>query len=271
MKSFGNKIEYLCSSLHKKDMGKNKLQKFSDLEGFSHVFQLRFTEINAGAEYEMKGHWHDFFGNNNPIVLELGCGRGEYTVGLAARFPEKNYIGIDIKGARLWAGAKESLAKGMTNVAFVRTNIELLPHFFAAEEISEIWLTFPDPQMKKRTKRLTSTNLLEGYRQLLKPDGIVHLKTDSNFMFTYTRLVAEENNLPILACNEDIYQHMDETDVLSIKTYYEQQWLARGITIKYLSFVLKPQVDWKEPEMEIELDAYRSFGRNKRSSLELNN
>jgi tRNA (guanine-N7-)-methyltransferase len=248
-------------------MGKNKLQKFSELESFSHVFQLRFTDINAGMECEMKGRWNGFFGNDHPIVLELGCGRGEYSVGLAERFPEKNYIGVDIKGARLWAGAKESITKGLTNVAFVRTNIELLPHFFAPGEVSEIWLTFPDPQMKKRSKRLTSTNMMERYRQLLKPKGTIHLKTDSQFMFTYTQAMAAVNNLPIITSYEDIDQDMQDNSILSIQTYYEQQWRARGISIKYLSFTLEPCAEWKEPEIEIELDAYRSYGRNKRSEL----
>jgi tRNA (guanine-N7-)-methyltransferase len=188
-------------------------------------------------------------------------------VGLAERFPEKNYIGVDIKGARLWAGAKESITKGLTNVAFVRTNIELLPHFFAPGEVSEIWLTFPDPQMKKRSKRLTSTNMMERYRQLLKPKGTIHLKTDSQFMFTYTQAMAAVNNLPIITSYEDIDQDMQDNSILSIQTYYEQQWRARGISIKYLSFTLEPCAEWKEPEIEIELDAYRSYGRNKRSEL----
>lgn len=250
-------------------MGKNKLQKFSELEQFAHVFQMPGAQLRDGVQCEMKGRWHEFFGNDNPIVLELGCGRGEYTVALGQRFPEKNYIGIDIKGARLWAGAKESLNNGMKNVAFVRTNIELLSCFFAEHEVSEIWLTFPDPQMKKKNKRLTSTGFLTRYAQIVAPGGLIHLKSDSNFMFTYTSAVVSENNLPVVDSCDDIYAQRPDDDVLSIKTYYEQQWLARGITIKYIQFRLEPKSEWKEPDIEIELDTYRSYGRNKRSELNL--
>ena len=250
-------------------MGKNKLKKFSELEQFPHVFQMSFSQIRDGQECEMKGRWREYFGNDNPVVLELGCGRGEYTVALGRRFPDKNYIGIDIKGARLWAGAKESFLSGMKNVAFVRTNIEMIPHFFASNEVSEIWLTFPDPQMKKCNKRLTSTNFLERYGQLLVSEGIIHLKTDSNFMFTYTRAVVAENKLAVLDCCDDIYARCLDDQLLSIKTYYEQQWLARGIAIKYLSFAFEIRSEWQEPEIEIEMDAYRSYGRNKRSELKI--
>jgi tRNA (guanine-N(7)-)-methyltransferase len=250
-------------------MGKNKLQKFSELEQFAHVFQMPGAQLRDGGQSEMKGRWHEFFGNNNPIVLELGCGRGEYTVALGQRFPDKNYIGIDIKGARLWAGAKESFNSGMKNVAFVRTNIELLPCFFAEHEVSEIWLTFPDPQMKKKNKRLTATNFLARYAQMVVPGGLIHLKSDSNFMFTYTKAVVSENNLAVVDSCDDIYAQRPDDDVLSIKTYYEQQWLARSITIKYIQFRLEPKNEWKEPDIEIELDPYRSYGRNKRSELNL--
>ncbi|MBB3187455.1 tRNA (guanine-N7-)-methyltransferase [Microbacter margulisiae] len=252
-----------------KAMGKNKLQKFKDIEEFPHVFQMPYSELVSGKVFEQKGKWHAFFSNERPIVLELGCGRGEYTVGLAERFPEKNFIGVDIKGARLWAGAKEAIQKQLTNVAFVRTHIELIPYFFAQNEISEIWLTFPDPQMKKRNKRLTSTRLMQQYEQILVPNGDIHLKTDSAFLYTYTQEMAKLNGLPVINELEDIAPIATSDPVLSIRTYYEQQWMARGITIKYLHFKLKHPVQWEEPDILIPLDEYRSYGREKRSELQL--
>ncbi|HCK24289.1 MAG TPA: tRNA (guanosine(46)-N7)-methyltransferase TrmB, partial [Bacteroides graminisolvens] len=210
----------------------------------------------------------NFFKNNNPIVLELGCGRGEYTVGLGRMFPDKNFIAVDIKGARMWSGATESISEGLTNVAFLRTNIEIIERFFAEGEVSEIWLTFSDPQMKKATKRLTSTYFMNRYRQFLKPDGIIHVKTDSNFMFTYTRYMIEENKLPVLFITEDLYHSNLVDDILGIKTYYEQQWLDRGLSIKYIKFALPQDGVLKEPDVEIELDSYRSYNRSKRSGLQ---
>jgi len=195
--------------------------------------------------------------------LELGCGKGEYTVGLARRFPEFNFIGIDIKGSRMWKGAKESWEDQMRNVGFLRTNIELLNAFFAPEEIAEIWITFPDPQMKKVRKRLTSTRFMKSYRSFLKPGGIVHLKTDSNFMYQYTRAMIEENHLPVDVDTDDLYQSGLANEILEIRTFYEQQWLDRGKTIKYLRFHLR-EGELKEPDVEPEPDDYRSFGRNKR-------
>ena len=201
-------------------------------------------------------------------MLELGCGRGEYTVGLGRMFPDKNFIAVDIKGARMWSGATESISEGLTNVAFLRTNIEIIERFFAEGEVSEIWLTFSDPQMKKATKRLTSTYFMNRYRQFLKPDGIIHVKTDSNFMFTYTRYMIEENKLPVLFITEDLYHSNLVDDILGIKTYYEQQWLDRGLSIKYIKFALPQDGVLKEPDVEIELDSYRSYNRSKRSGLQ---
>lgn len=248
-------------------MGKNKLAKFDDMEGYPHVFQYPFSVLEEKG-FDLKGHWNErFFKNNNPIVLELGCGKGEYTVGLGRLFPDKNFIGVDIKGARMWSGAKESLEAGMTNVAFLRTHIELINRFFDAGEVSEIWLTFPDPQMKKVNKRLTSTRFMKLYRKILSGDGIVHLKTDSNFMYTYTVMMAETNRYPILFQTDDLYHSGTPDPILAIKTYYEQQWLDRGLNIKYIKFVCEERETLEEPEEEIEYDAYRSFNRSKRSAL----
>lgn len=248
-------------------MGKNKLQKFADMATYPHVFEYPYS-VADNVPFEMRGRWHSgFFKNDHPIVLELGCGRGEYTVGLGQLFPDKNVIAVDIKGARMWSGATDSLEAGMKNVAFLRTNIEIIDRFFGPGEVSEIWLTFSDPQMKKATKRLTSTYFMERYRQFLKPGGIIHLKTDSNFLFTYTRCMIEENKLPVEFITEDLYHSGLVDNILSIKTYYEQQWLDRGLDIKYIKFRLPHDTVLKEPDVEIELDPYRSYNRSKRSGL----
>ena len=248
-------------------MSKGKLAKFADMAAFPHVFEYPFSVVD-NVPFEMREAWNErFFKNNHPIVLELGCGRGEYTVGLGRLFPEKNFIGVDIKGARMWSGAKESAETGMTNVAFLRTNIEIIDRFFAPGEVSEIWLTFSDPQMKKATKRLTSTYFMERYRRFLVDNGLIHLKTDSNFMFTYTRYMVEHNHLPVEVLTDDLYHSGLADEILSIRTYYEQQWLDRGLNIKYLRFRLPHEVELREPEVEIELDEYRSYNRSKRSGL----
>jgi tRNA (guanine-N7-)-methyltransferase len=249
-------------------MGKGKLEKFADMATYQHVFEYPYS-VADNVPFDMKGKWNkSFFKNDNPIVLELGCGRGEYTVGLGRRFGDKNFIGVDIKGARMWTGATESLRNGMTNVAFLRTNIEIIDRFFAPGEVSEIWLTFSDPQMKKATKRLTSTYFMERYRHFLKPGGLIHLKTDSKFMFTYTKYMIEENNLPVEFITEDLYGSGLDDDILGIRTYYEQQWLDRGLSIKYIKFRLPQDGQLREPDVEIELDEYRSYNRSKRSGLQ---
>lgn len=249
-------------------MSKGKLAKFADMASYPHVFEYPFSVVED-VPFEMRGSWRErFFKNDHPIVLELGCGRGEYAVGLARRYPDCNFIGVDIKGARMWSGATEALQEGLKNVAFLRTNIESIDRFFAPGEVQEIWLTFSDPQMKKATKRLTSTYFLQRYRHFLVDGGLIHLKTDSNFLFTYTKYVVEENRLPLEACTADLYacEGVSSLD-LSIRTYYEQQWLSRGLSIKYLCFRLPAIGALVEPDVEIELDDYRSYNREKRSSL----
>jgi tRNA (guanine-N7-)-methyltransferase len=249
-------------------MGKGKLAKFADLANYPHVFEYPYSVVD-NVPFELKGKWGEsFFKNDHPIVLELGCGRGEYTVGLGRLFPEKNFIGVDIKGARMWTGATESLREGMKNVAFLRTNIEIIDRFFGETEVSEIWLTFSDPQMKKPTKRLSSSFFLERYRKFLKDGGLVHLKTDSNFLYTYTRLLIEENQLPVQVQTDDLYHSGQADEILSIQTYYEQQWLDRGLNIKYIKFALPKEGTLHELDVEIEMDDYRSYNRSKRSGLE---
>ena len=242
-------------------MGKNKLRKFAEMAELPNVFQYPFAVIQ-NDECPLKGRWgREIFGNDNPIVLELGCGKGEYAVGLARRFAGKNYIGVDIKGARMWTGAKQAHTEGLANVAFLRTNIELIHHFFAPGEISEIWITFPDPQMRKVRKRLTSTRFMELYRLILKPDGLIHLKTDSPFLYTYTDAMVNLNRLPVEVNTADLYHSGMADEILEIKTFYEQQWLDRGLTIKYLQFHLDATTELTEPDIEIEEDTYRSFSR----------
>lgn len=257
-------------------MSKGKLQKFAEMETFKNVFQYPYGVISE-VPFEMKGHWREqYFHNDNPIVLELGCGKGEYTVGLARVYPNINFIGVDIKGARIYTGAKQALEGGLDNVAFLRTSIEIIDRFFAKDEVQEIWLTFSDPQMKNVHKRLSSTFFLNRYRNFLIDGGLVHLKTDSNFLFTYTTYLVERNKLPLLFRTEDLYSNetngvqasdFDERtkEILGIHTYYENQWIERGLNIKYMKFSLPTAGVLEEPEVEIELDDYRSFKRTKRS------
>ncbi len=244
-------------------MGKNKLQKFSDMETFGCVLQYpRHILIEKGFPY--KGTWNGgVFHRSNPIVLELGCGKGEYTVGLAEANTDRNYIGVDIKGARMWKGAKAVEEKGMDNAAFLRTEIEQISEFFGPGEVEEIWITFPDPQMQKARKRLTSSRFLTNYRKFLRRGGIVNLKTDSPFLYEYTRRLVELNGFDILSDTDDLYGSGLADPVTSIKTFYEQQWLSRGKTIKLISFRLNDN-DIKEPDCsDIEKDDYHSeFGRH---------
>lgn len=245
-------------------MGKNKLRKFADMETFQCVFQYPFAVLKEEG-FPLRGKWNEsYFHNSNPIVLELGCGKGEYAVGLGKRFPDKNYIGVDIKGARMWTGAKQVEEEKLTNVAFLRTSIELIEHFFGPGEVSEIWITFPDPQMKNANKRLTSTRFLNNYRKILTDRGMVHLKTDSPFLFTYTSELVKLNSLSVDVCTNDLYAGQLNSDILEIKTHYERQWLDRGKTIKYICFHLPAQGELHEPEIEIEKDDYRSYRREAR-------
>ena len=244
-------------------MGKNKLAKFEEMESFEHVVQVPY-KILGNNEFHLKGKWRsEFFNNQNPVVLELGCGKGEYSVELAKKNRNINFLGVDIKGARIWKGATAAIENELKNVGFLRTNIEIINHFFAPDEVDEIWLTFPDPQMKKTSKRLTSTFFLNRYRQFLRKDGIIHLKTDSNFQYTYTRELIGLNKFEILADTCDLYASEFLNDTLRIKTFYETQWLSRGIKIKYLAFRLNNS-QFMEPQVEIEKDEYRSFGRSAR-------
>lgn len=250
-------------------MGKGKLAKFAEMETFRNVFQYPYS-VADNVPFDMRGHWREqYFNNDNPIVLELGCGKGEYAVGLARMFPNVNFIGVDIKGARMWTGAKMALEEGLTNVAFLRTNIEIIDRFFAEDEVQEIWLTFSDPQMKNARKRLTSTYFMNRYRRFLVDNGTIHLKTDSNFLFTYTTYMVETNHLPLQLRTEDLY-HTSGLDagteeILGIHTYYENQWIERGLNIRYMKFLLPRQGELAEPDVEIPLDEYRSYHRTKRS------
>ena len=261
-------------------MGKGKLAKFADMAANPLVIECPYNTIQEETLFDLKGHWHEqFYKNQNPIVLELGCGRGEYTVGLARKYPDKNFIGVDIKGARMWTGAQDALNEGLTNVGFLRTHIEFIDRFFAPDEVCEIWLTFSDPQMKKATKRLSSTYFLERYRRFLIDGGLIHLKTDSNFLFTYTEEMLKVNHLEPEYATRDLYNENDNhnendnekeggAEARSIQTYYEQMWRDRGIDIKYLRFQLPHSVSLVEPDVEIPLDEYRSYNRSKRSGSE---
>jgi tRNA (guanine-N7-)-methyltransferase len=217
---------------------KNKLKRFRENELFGNVIQPK-REVISNGNFELKGRWATHFKNDNPIVLELGCGKGEYTIGLARQNADKNFIGVDIKGARLWRGAKTAQEEDLANVAFLRTQIELINALFDENEVSEIWITFPDPQIKyKRTKhRLTNQVFLKKYKHILMKDGVVHLKTDSEFMHGYTLGLLHALDQEIIYCNHDVYRNEGSPkEVLEIQTFYEKQYLEQKKPITYIQF-----------------------------------
>lgn len=224
-------------------MGKNKLARFAEMETFPNVVQVTFNEAYK-INFKYKGIWkQEFFKNHNPLVLELGCGKGEYTICLAKRFPEKNFLGIDIKGSRMWVGARQAYREKIFNAGFLRTRIELIDSFFDNSEVDEIWIIFPDPQQKKRwtKKRLTSSRFLTKYRNFLQPEGVVHLKTDSFLLFNYTKKLLNYNSLPIIAETDDLYSTKLADDNFNIRTHYESLFLKKGEKIKYLKFKIHSQ------------------------------
>ena len=234
-------------------MGKDKIRRFSENLTFKCMVQPAFEEVFE-VEHPMKGKWGEFFGNDNPIVLELGCGRGEYTVALAERNPDKNFIGVDIKGARMWRGAKTVTERGIPNAGFLRTRIEFISSLFAEGEVSEIWITFPDPQMpKQRAKhRLTGPLFLARYAKILKEGGMINLKTDSQFLHEYTKEVIAQNALPVEVANNDIYGTGYADETLSVKTAYESKFLAQGMPITYLRFSLGGKRGFADISEEVE-------------------
>ena len=237
-------------------MGKDKLKRFAENKTFACFVEPEFEQMFR-TDHPLKGNWHrDFFHNDNPIILELGCGKGEYTVALAERNPDKNFIGIDIKGARMWRGAKTATENGMNNVAFLRTRIEFINSFFEQSEVSEIWITFPDPQLKTRRakKRLTSPIFLEYYAKFLAAEGWINLKTDSQHLYNYTQAVISQFDLPCEVANNDIYGSGYADEVLSVKTAYETVYLQRGLPITYTRFGLGakslfPMFEWEGDEI----------------------
>jgi tRNA (guanine-N7-)-methyltransferase len=216
---------------------KDKLKRFAENLTFPNFFQPTIEEATGG--FHLKGKWsRDFFKNDNPVVLELGCGKGEYTVALAQKYPGRNYIGIDKKGARMWRGCKTSVEEGMTNVAFIRTRIDLILSFFEKDEVSEIWITFPDPQprMKQVKKRLTSPRFIDRYKQMLAPNGIIHLKTDNTEMYRFTLSVIEQEGYSLIYQTSDLYNSGYEGDAVEVQTFYEEKFLKEGEAIKYIQF-----------------------------------
>ncbi len=219
----------------------SKQEKFADFETFKNCFTLFFENISKG--FPLKGKWNsDYFHNTQAIVLELGCGKGEYTVGLASNNPGKNYIGVDIKGNRIWTGASQALEKKLANVGFLRTRIDFIEHCFSENEVDEIWITFPDPQPQSTRKRSRLTNplFLNRYKKILKKDGIVHLKTDSTSFYEYTLEVIEEQKLPLIWHTNDLYKNCptDRQELITIKTHYEKLFTEKGEDIKYVCFKL---------------------------------
>jgi tRNA (guanine-N7-)-methyltransferase len=222
-------------------VGKDKLARWAEMKTFNNVIEPPADDV-LSKDHPSKGTWHKIiFKNDNPIILELGCGKGEYTVGLASRFPHNNYVGIDIKGARIWRGAKTAFENGILNVHFLRTRIEFINSFFSKNEVDEIWITFPDPHPKRRDsgKRLTSPSFLNSYRQFIKDKGIIHLKTDNKDLWKYTAGIVRHYKLELLASTDDLYSGGINNEILSIRTHYENIFLKQGIKICYLSFSLE--------------------------------
>lgn len=224
-------------------MSKNKLEKFAEMEGYDHVIEPSLN-FDAPEDFHLKGKWkQDFFGNDHPIILELGCGKGEYTIGLSDIFPEHNFIGVDIKGARIWRGAKTVHERNFENVAFIRTRVDFIHYFFGAHEVDAIWLTFSDPQPKKPNKRLSSRLFIERYLQFLKPGGHIHVKTDSDLFIESTLEEIESHGYEVIEKSFNVYEDLVNRrkdwlyDAMQIKTFYEKMWLKEGRTIKYLEFV----------------------------------
>ncbi len=217
-------------------MPRRKSKNYADIDIFSNVLQPKIKFV-AHNDYDLKGNWNaNYFKNNNPIILELGCGKGEYTVGLAKLYPEKNFIGIDINGARIWRGAKTALEENISNLCFVRTRIDLINSFFVKDEVSQIWITFPDPQIQKQRKRLTSSLFLNRYKEILNPNGIIHLKTDNLMLHKYTLDIIKHNNLKLQFVTNDLYKTNIENETTSIQTFYEEKYLEKNMPITYLKF-----------------------------------
>lgn len=218
-------------------MGKNKLERFAENETFTNLFQHPEYNLHKGGTFPLKGKWgSEYFKNGNPIVIEVGCGKGEYTIGLAERFPDMNFIGIDRKGARLWRGCKTATENKMANVAFIRAKIEDLPFFFDAAEVSEIWVTFPDPQPKKPRKRLVSPNFISIYKKFLKTGSTIHLKTDSRELYAFLLETIPQENWTLTDNTEDIYNQKCNPILTEIQTFYEKRWIEEKSTISHISF-----------------------------------
>ncbi len=235
-------------------MGKGKLRKWAEMKSFQNVIEPESKEV-FGRDFHLKGNWAEsFFKNPNQVSLELGCGKGEYTLGLANAFPERNFLGVDIKGSRIWRGAKTAIDLGLKNAGFLRTRIELIHSFFGPGEIEEIWITFPDPQLKKKRwgKRLTSSFFLNSYKTFLKPGGTIHLKTDSKELFDYTKALLVKNNMEIIHATDDLYNENLPFKLLALKTYYEQRFLEEGKKITYICFKLPDNKEIIEPDFDEE-------------------
>ncbi|MBP5535581.1 MAG: tRNA (guanosine(46)-N7)-methyltransferase TrmB [Bacteroidales bacterium] len=217
-------------------MPKHKLKRFAENLTFDNLFQVSY-EMLEKEPFKHRGHWREYFGNDAPLCLELGCGKGEYTINLARIHPDRNYIGVDIKGARLWRGAKTATEEQMPNVAFIRTRIELIERFFAQDEVDEIWITFPDPQPKKPKKRLTSECFISRYKKFMRPGGTIHLKTDSQELYDYTlNEVIPENGYTVVFNTPDLYSTQYDGEAKLTQTFYESMWLAQGKAITYIQF-----------------------------------